>query len=85
MDQRDEASLSCSDADLYTELSFCFSQKEAPQFLSDAAGEPNTEATGVNAEKGGVAETMILENEKKCSEKMKQDPPYNKSGTDTVY
>lgn len=47
----------------------------------DAAGEPTTEATGVNSEEGGVVEKMILENEKKCLEKMKQDPPYNKSGS----
>lgn len=45
-------------------------------------GEPITEATGVNAGKGRTLE-IILENEEKCSEKMKRDPPYNKSGTDT--
>ncbi len=28
---------------------------------------------------------IILENEEKCSEKMKQDSPYNRSGTDTVH
>lgn len=57
---------------------FC-SQKEILLFLRDAAGELSAEP----AEKGGVME-IILENEKKCSEKMKEDPPYNKSGTATV-
>ncbi|XP_030267064.1 calcitonin gene-related peptide type 1 receptor [Sparus aurata] len=51
------------------------SEKEILLFLRDAAGELSAEP----AEKGGVME-IILENEKKCSEKMKQDPPYNKSG-----
>lgn len=60
------------------------SQKEVPQLLRDAAGEPTTEATGVNIEKGGVVEKQILENEKKCLEKMKKDPPYQNSGTDIV-
>ncbi|XP_059205628.1 calcitonin gene-related peptide type 1 receptor isoform X1 [Centropristis striata] len=55
-------------------------EREVPPFLGDAAGEPTTEATGDIEEKGEVVEKMILENEKKCSEKMKQDPPYNKSG-----
>ncbi|XP_034747375.1 calcitonin gene-related peptide type 1 receptor isoform X6 [Etheostoma cragini] len=55
-------------------------EKEVPHFLRDAAGEPTTEATGVNAEKRSVVEKLILKNERKCSEKMKQDPPYNKSG-----
>uniref|UniRef100_A0A669B2V9 Calcitonin gene-related peptide type 1 receptor n=1 Tax=Oreochromis niloticus TaxID=8128 RepID=A0A669B2V9_ORENI len=36
--------------------------------------EPTTEAPGVSTEK------IILENEKKCQEKMKNDPPYRKSG-----
>ena len=39
----------------------------------------------MNTEKGSAIEKMILENEKKCLEKMKQDPAYDKSGTDTVY
>ncbi|XP_045915119.1 calcitonin gene-related peptide type 1 receptor [Micropterus dolomieu] len=55
-------------------------EKEVPQFLRDAAGEPTTDASGVNIEKGGVVEKQILENEKKCLEKMKKDPPYHKSG-----
>ncbi|KAF3833758.1 hypothetical protein F7725_024962 [Dissostichus mawsoni] len=54
--------------------------REVPHFLLDAPGEPTTESTALQAEKGSVVEKMILENEKKCSEKMKQDPPYNKSG-----
>lgn len=48
-------------------------------FLKDAAGEPTTEAMWVRTEKN------ILENKNKCLEKMKNAPPYNKSGTDTVY
>ncbi|XP_010772958.1 calcitonin gene-related peptide type 1 receptor [Notothenia coriiceps] len=55
-------------------------ERKVPHFLLDAPGEPTTESTALNAEKGSVVEKMILENEKKCSEKMKQDPPYNKSG-----
>uniref|UniRef100_A0A3B4ZRE7 Calcitonin gene-related peptide type 1 receptor n=1 Tax=Stegastes partitus TaxID=144197 RepID=A0A3B4ZRE7_9TELE len=47
---------------------------EIPDFLRDAAREHTTEATEVNAEK------IILENEKKCREKMKTDAPFNKSG-----
>ncbi|XP_051245804.1 calcitonin gene-related peptide type 1 receptor isoform X1 [Dicentrarchus labrax] len=54
-------------------------EKEVPHFLRDAAEEPTTEATGVNTEKGGVMD-IILNNEKKCSEKMLKDPSYNKSG-----
>ncbi|XP_035807407.2 calcitonin gene-related peptide type 1 receptor [Amphiprion ocellaris] len=50
------------------------SQKEIPDLLRDATGEHTTEATGVSSEKN------ILESEKKCLEKMKTDPPYNKSG-----
>ncbi|KAM9385707.1 calcitonin gene-related peptide type 1 receptor [Pholidichthys leucotaenia] len=49
-------------------------EKEIPIFLKDAPGEPTTQAAGVNTG------TVILENEKKCQEKMKNDPPYNKSG-----
>ncbi|XP_076610983.1 calcitonin gene-related peptide type 1 receptor isoform X1 [Chaetodon auriga] len=56
----------------------CF-PKEVLHFLRDASGEPTTEATGVSTEKAAVLE-IILENEKKCSEKMKQDPPYSKPG-----
>ncbi|KAG7245038.1 hypothetical protein INR49_023604 [Caranx melampygus] len=52
----------------------------SPAFLRDAAGELSTEATGVNAGKSSVADKLILENEKKCLEKMKQDPPHDKSG-----
>lgn len=50
------------------------SQKEIPDFQRDAAAEPTTEAPGVSTEK------IILENEKKCQEKMKNDPPYRKPG-----
>ncbi|XP_076610985.1 calcitonin gene-related peptide type 1 receptor isoform X3 [Chaetodon auriga] len=53
--------------------------EEVLHFLRDASGEPTTEATGVSTEKAAVLE-IILENEKKCSEKMKQDPPYSKPG-----
>ncbi|XP_065327113.1 calcitonin gene-related peptide type 1 receptor isoform X1 [Pelmatolapia mariae] len=49
-------------------------EKEIPDFQRDAAAEPTTEAPGVSTEK------IILENEKKCQEKMKNDPPYRKSG-----
>ncbi|XP_047461761.1 calcitonin gene-related peptide type 1 receptor isoform X2 [Mugil cephalus] len=45
--------------------------EEIPGFLRDAAEKPTS---GDNAEK------MVPENEKKCQEKMKNDPPYNKSG-----
>ncbi|XP_034096749.1 calcitonin gene-related peptide type 1 receptor isoform X1 [Gymnodraco acuticeps] len=55
-------------------------ETEVPHFLLDAPGEPTTKSIALNAEKGSVMEKMILENEKKCSEKIKQDPPYNKSG-----
>lgn len=48
----------------------------------DAAEEPNTV---VDTEKRSVVEKIIHENEKKCLVKMKQDPPYNKSGTYSVY
>ncbi len=61
-----------------------FSQKEDLHFLRDATGESATDTTAVNTDKGGVME-IILENEEKCSEKMKQDSPYNRSGTDTVH
>ncbi|XP_070840424.1 calcitonin gene-related peptide type 1 receptor isoform X2 [Chaetodon trifascialis] len=54
-------------------------EKEVLHFLRDASGEPTTEATGVSKEKAGVME-IILDNEKKCSERMKQDPPYSKPG-----
>lgn len=67
---------------LYSNLKF-FSQKEIINFPRDAAEGPITEATGVNTEKGRIME-IILENEEKCSEKMKRDPPYNKSGTDII-
>ncbi|XP_056256066.1 calcitonin gene-related peptide type 1 receptor isoform X1 [Seriola aureovittata] len=53
---------------------------EVLHFLRDAAGELSTEATDINTERGGVTEKMILENEKKCLEKMKQDPTHDKSG-----
>ncbi|XP_033493341.1 calcitonin gene-related peptide type 1 receptor [Epinephelus lanceolatus] len=56
------------------------SEREVTHFLKDVAGEPTTEAVGVDTEKDGVVEIMILENRKKCSEKMTQDPPYNNSG-----
>nr|XP_046274161.1 uncharacterized protein calcr isoform X4 [Scatophagus argus] len=55
------------------------SEKETIHFLRDAAAEPTTEATGISTEKGSAMEIM-LENKEKCSEKMKEDPPYNKSG-----
>ncbi|TDH04291.1 hypothetical protein EPR50_G00150160 [Perca flavescens] len=55
-------------------------EKEVPHFLRDAAGEPTTETTEVNTEKGNVVKKILLKNEMKCSEKMKQDLPYNKSG-----
>uniref|UniRef100_A0AAX7T429 Calcitonin gene-related peptide type 1 receptor n=1 Tax=Astatotilapia calliptera TaxID=8154 RepID=A0AAX7T429_ASTCA len=49
-------------------------EKEIPDFQRDAAAEPTTEAPGVSTEK------IILDNEKKCQEKMKNDPPYRKPG-----
>ncbi|GLD57835.1 calcitonin gene-related peptide type 1 receptor-like protein, partial [Lates japonicus] len=55
-------------------------EKEIPHFLWDAERELTTEATGVNTEERSVVEKKILKNEKKCLEKMKQDPPYHKSG-----
>ncbi|TKS88548.1 Calcitonin receptor [Collichthys lucidus] len=51
---------------------------EVLHFLRDAAGEPTTEASGINTDKGSVM--AIVVNEKTCAEKIKQDPPYNKSG-----
>ncbi|XP_019118178.1 calcitonin gene-related peptide type 1 receptor isoform X2 [Larimichthys crocea] len=53
-------------------------EMEVLHFLRDAAGEPTTEAIGINTEKGSVM--AIVVNEKTCAEKIKQDPPYNKSG-----
>lgn len=47
------------------------------RFLRDAVEEQTTEATQARAEK------LVLENEKKCLEKIKKDPPHNKSGTHT--
>ncbi|XP_015231937.1 PREDICTED: calcitonin receptor [Cyprinodon variegatus] len=47
---------------------------EEIHFLKDAAGEQTTESVWIRTEK------IIIENEKKCLEKMKNDPPYNKSG-----
>ncbi|KAG7501002.1 calcitonin receptor [Solea senegalensis] len=47
------------------------------QFLRDSAGAMTTDATDVDI--GGV-QKLILENEKKCSEKMKNDPKYDKPG-----
>nr|XP_020469780.1 calcitonin receptor isoform X1 [Monopterus albus] len=55
-------------------------EKEAHHFLWDNAEEPTTKATEVNTENAGVLEKMISENEKKCLEKMKRNPPYNNSG-----
>ncbi|CAJ1083916.1 calcitonin gene-related peptide type 1 receptor [Xyrichtys novacula] len=52
-------------------------EKEVPLYLRDSEGEPTTEAT---TKKGGVMEEIVFENEKKCIEKMKHDPPYNKLG-----
>lgn len=68
---------------LYVDLFCFFIQMEVLHFLRDAAGEPTTEAIGINTEKGSVM--AIVVNEKTCAEKIKQDPPYNKSGTHTVY
>ncbi|KAK5616760.1 hypothetical protein CRENBAI_022426 [Crenichthys baileyi] len=48
--------------------------KKEIHFLEDVAGEPTMGAIWVRTEKS------ILENENKCLEKMKNDPPYNKSG-----
>lgn len=47
--------------------------------MKDAPAETVAEETGVHTEKGTVVE-ILLENEEKCSEKMKRDPPYNGSG-----
>ncbi|XP_034561232.1 calcitonin gene-related peptide type 1 receptor [Notolabrus celidotus] len=55
-------------------------KKEVLHYLRDSPGEPTTEVTGAKTEKAGVMEEIVLENEKKCIEKMKRDPPYNKSG-----
>ncbi|XP_067467309.1 calcitonin gene-related peptide type 1 receptor [Thunnus thynnus] len=52
-------------------------EKEVSHILRDAAVEPTSV---VDTEKGSFMEKIIHENEKKCSVKMKQDPPYNKSG-----
>ncbi|KAM6899566.1 calcitonin gene-related peptide type 1 receptor [Xenentodon cancila] len=46
---------------------------EGSQVLREAAGEPTREATNIRTEK------RILENEKKCLEKINRDPPYNNS------
>lgn len=49
------------------------------QLLKDEPAEAVTEETGVRAGKSTVVE-LILENEEKCSEKMKRDPPHSRSG-----
>lgn len=46
----------------------------------DAPTEPRTEETGVRTEQGTIVE-LLLENEEKCSEKMKRNPPYNRTGS----
>ncbi|XP_058475536.1 calcitonin gene-related peptide type 1 receptor [Solea solea] len=51
--------------------------EQEKHFLRDSAGEMTTDATDVDI--GGV-QKLILENEKKCSEKMKKDPKYDKPG-----
>ncbi|XP_037651422.1 calcitonin gene-related peptide type 1 receptor [Sebastes umbrosus] len=56
------------------------SEKDVPHSLRDAAEGPTTEPTGVDTDQGGVLGKIVLENKKKCSEKMKQDQPHNKSG-----
>lgn len=77
MEEQNKACLSCS-VDWFVFLS----QKEVLHFLRDAAGEPTTEVTEDKAENNSAVEKMILENEKACLEKMKQDPPYGNSGTE---
>ncbi|KAM8841240.1 calcitonin gene-related peptide type 1 receptor [Spinachia spinachia] len=57
-------------------------QKDVPYYLKDAPAEPATGVTGVNPE---TSEKMILQNENKCSEKMKQDPSFNKSANDGLF
>lgn len=62
----------------------CFSfsaQKEDPRFLRDAPEE----AAWTNADQGSAVEKMILENEKKCLERMKRGPTSNNSGPDAAY
>ncbi|KAK2921196.1 calcitonin gene-related peptide type 1 receptor isoform X1 [Channa argus] len=54
--------------------------EEVHHFLRDAVGAPTTAVTAANAVNGSVVEKMILENKKKCLEKMKKDPPYDSSG-----
>lgn len=71
-----------TDSTLNMWLFFFFSRKEVLHFLR---GELSTEATGVNAEKSSIADKLILENEKKCLEKMEQDPPHDKSGAAAVF
>ncbi|XP_020487357.2 calcitonin gene-related peptide type 1 receptor [Labrus bergylta] len=56
------------------------SETEVNHYLRDAPAEPTTVATDIMTEKGDVIEEIVLENENKCLEKMKHDPPYNKSG-----
>lgn len=56
-----------------------------PHFLRDAAEEQTTEVTGTNTEKDSVVEKMILENENKCLEKMKQDSTHNSSGNKKMF
>ncbi|XP_061598679.1 calcitonin gene-related peptide type 1 receptor isoform X2 [Cololabis saira] len=47
---------------------------EGSRLVRDAAGEPTGEATETRTEKS------TLENEKRCLEKMKREPPYNEPG-----
>nr|FAA00373.1 TPA: calcitonin receptor [Tetraodon nigroviridis] len=48
-------------------------------FQVDEPAEPLTEETRLRAEKSPVLE-LLLENEEECSEKMRRDPPYSRSG-----
>lgn len=49
------------------------------QMLKDAPAETATKETVGRAEKSTVVE-LLLQQEEKCSEKMKRDPPYSRSG-----
>lgn len=55
-----------------TQLFVTFVSKKVIRFLRDAAEEPTTEDVRVKADK------LILENEKKCLEKIKKEPPRDK-------
>lgn len=66
---------------LHTNTMFAqHSVHQSSQLVKDEPAEPLTEETRLRAEKSPVLE-LLLENEEECSEKMRRDPPYSRSGS----